>query len=34
MTLTKPKRDENERLSDEVFDRIKSDDDFAQTLFA
>jgi hypothetical protein len=33
-TLTKPKRDENERLSDEVFDRIKSDDDFALTLFA
>jgi hypothetical protein len=32
-TLTKTKRDENERLSDEVFDRIKSDDDFAQTLF-
>jgi hypothetical protein len=34
MTLTKTKRDENERLSDEVFDRIKTDDDFAQTLFA
>jgi hypothetical protein len=34
MTLTKTKRDENERLSDEVFDRIKSDDDFAQALFA
>jgi hypothetical protein len=34
MTLTKTKRDENGRLSDEVFDRIKSDDDFAQTLFA
>lgn len=34
MTLTKPKRDENERLSDEVFDRIKSDDDFVQTLLA
>jgi hypothetical protein len=34
MTLTKAKRDENERLSDEVFERIKSDDDFAQALFS
>jgi hypothetical protein len=34
MTLTQSRRDENERLSDEVFDRIKSDDDFAHALFS
>jgi hypothetical protein len=34
MELTKTKRDENERLSRLVFDRIKSDDDFAQALFS
>jgi hypothetical protein len=34
MALTKAKRDENERLSQIVFERIKSDDDFAQTLFS
>jgi hypothetical protein len=34
MTLTKTRRDENERLSDEVFEQIKNDDDFAQALFS
>jgi hypothetical protein len=33
LELTKELRDENERLSEFVFDRIRSDDDFAHSLF-